>query len=109
MQLLTDPPFFCGVLDLGFAFAFAFAFACGDGPIDDTVVPCCVPKSSSPCEGTRTLVASCVNVRGRTRLFCVDPGGLSSGLYWVGWALTMSNDFALGFALGLAFGLALSS
>ena len=43
----------------------------------------------------------------RSRL--LGCGGLSSGVYWVYGALTMSDDLALGFALGLYFGLALSS
>ena len=88
MLLLTASHFFCGVLHLAFAFVFACAFACGNGSIDDTVVLRCVPKSSSPCGGIRTLADSaCVHVGGRTRL-------VGSGIHWADSAGTLSTDLA---------------
>ena len=43
----------------------------------------------------------------RSRL--LGCGGVTSVMYWVDWALTMSADVALGFALGFAFALGPSS
>ena len=48
--------------------------------------------------------ASGAGVFERSRL--LGCGGLSSGVYWVDGALTMSADLALCFAFGVALGLA---